>query len=126
MLKRDLILVQIEELGKMITQIISLRNTDGAGKIPELVQVVYDSLKIDRDFLMNTALHDIRHFLDGEDGAGLQRIEIAVKMLIEEAYLHPEKQRDLRRKARELLLYIQAHDTTYSIERVQLLEELNE
>ncbi|MDR0429288.1 MAG: hypothetical protein LBH58_02275 [Tannerellaceae bacterium] len=125
MLKRDFILTQIEELGKVIAQIIDLRNANAARKIPQLAQVVYDSLKIDRDFLMNTPCHDIRHFLDGEDGSGLQRIEIAVKVLIEEAYLHPEKQRELRLKAKELLDYIQARDTTYSLERIQLLEELN-
>ena len=45
MLKRDFIMVQIEELGKVIAQIIFNRNSnDGARKNPELIQSVYTSL----------------------------------------------------------------------------------
>ena len=46
MLKRDFIMVQIEELGKVIAQIIFNRNSnDGARKNPELIQSVYTFLK---------------------------------------------------------------------------------
>jgi Tfp pilus assembly ATPase PilU len=124
MLKRDFIMVQIEELGKVIAQIIGLRNENATRKIPQLVQVVYDSLKIDRDFLLSGEPHDIRQFLDGEDGAGLQRLEIAVKALLEEAYVDTDNAKAIRSKAKELLEYIQARDTTFSLERIQLLDEL--
>jgi Tfp pilus assembly ATPase PilU len=124
MLKRDFIMVQIEELGKVIAQIIEQRNANATRKIPQMIQVVYDSLKIDRDFLLNGEPHDIRQFLDGEDGAGLQRLEIAVKTLLEEARLDTENAREMRSKAKELLEYIQARDTTFSLERIQLLDEL--
>ena len=44
MLKRDFIMVQIEELGKVIAQIIFNRNSnDGARKNPELIQSVFTS-----------------------------------------------------------------------------------
>ena len=57
MLKRDFIMVQIEELGKVIAQIIFNRNSnDGARKNPELIQSVYTSLKLDNDFLLNTPI----------------------------------------------------------------------
>ncbi|MDH6303912.1 Tfp pilus assembly pilus retraction ATPase PilT [Parabacteroides sp. PF5-5] len=124
MLKRDFILVQIEELAKVITQIISQRNTDAARKIPQLVQGVYNSLKIDREFIMEASLKDIRQALDEEDSGGLQRMEITAKLLVEEAYLYPDKQRDIRTKAKEMLEYIQLHDITFSLERIQMLEEL--
>ena len=90
MLKRDFIMVQIEELGKVIAQIIFNRNSnDGARKNPELIQSVYTSLKLDNDFL-------------------------------------PEAQgKKLRARAKELLEYIQRNDTTFSLERVALLEEIN-
>lgn len=52
MLKRDFIMVQIEELGKVIAQIIFNRNANAARKNPELIQTVYSSLKLDQDFLM--------------------------------------------------------------------------
>jgi hypothetical protein len=51
-------------------------------------------------------------------------MDIAAKLLIEEAFLHPENQTALRLKAKEVLEYIQQHDTTFSLERIQLLEEL--
>jgi Tfp pilus assembly ATPase PilU len=124
MLRRDFIMVQIEELGKVIAQIIARRNVNDTKNIPQMVQVVYDSLKIDRSFLLSGEPHDIRHFLDGEDGAGLQRLEIAVKTLLEEAYIDTEKAKPIRSKAKELLEYIQARDNTFSLERVQLLDEL--
>ena len=67
MLKRDFIMVQIEELGKVIAQIIFNRNSnDGARKNPELIQSVYTFLKLDNDFLLNTPIDGIRTYLDGE------------------------------------------------------------
>lgn len=76
MLKRDFIMVQIEELGKVIAQIIFNRNSnDGARKNPELIQSVYTSLKLDNDFLLNTPIDGIRTYLDGDDSCGLQRME---------------------------------------------------
>ena len=65
MLKRDFIMVQIEELGKVIALIIFNRNSnDGARKNPELIQSVYTSLKLDNDFLLNTPIDGIRTYLD--------------------------------------------------------------
>ena len=65
MLKRDFIMVQIEELGKVIAQIIFNRNSnDGARKNPELIQSVYTSLKLDNDFLLNTPIEGIRTYLE--------------------------------------------------------------
>ena len=55
MLKRDLIMVQIEELGKMVAQVIFNRNNNAAGKNPELIQTVFENLKLDQDFLMNSS-----------------------------------------------------------------------
>ena len=117
MLKRDFIMVQIEELGKVIAQIIFNRNSnDGARKNPELIQSVYTSLKLDNDFLLNTPIDGIRTYLD----------ELATKTLLEESFLLPEAQgKKLRARAKELLEYIQRNDTTFSLERVALLEEIN-
>lgn len=93
MLKRDFIMVQIEELGKVIALIIFNRNSnDGARKNPELIQSVYTSLKLDNDFLLNTPIDGIRTYLDGDDSCGLQRMELATKTLLEESFLLPEAQ----------------------------------
>jgi hypothetical protein len=124
MLKRDFILIQIEELGKVIAQITSQRNTDAARKTPALIQSVYHSLNIDMDFLLHASPPETRRCLDGEDDAGLQRMEIAARLLLEEAFLKPGKQEELHLKAKELLEYLQANDTTFSLERIFLLEEL--
>lgn len=125
MLRRDFIMVQIEELGKVIARIVAQRNTDAARKIPQLVQTVYDSLKLDKEFLFQASPQEVKAYLDGEDGEGLKRLEITAKLLLEEAYLYPDKQTEIRRKAKELLEYIQANDTTFSIERINLLQELS-
>ncbi|MDR1582867.1 MAG: hypothetical protein LBS55_06345 [Prevotellaceae bacterium] len=120
-------MVQIEELGKVIAQIISQRDTDAARKNPVLIQTVYNSLKTDTDFLLHASPQDIRRQLDGEDGAGLQRMEIAARLMIEEAFLYPaERQKELRLKAKDLLEYVQTNDTTFSLERIFLLEELKQ
>ncbi|GHV49052.1 hypothetical protein FACS1894181_06740 [Bacteroidia bacterium] len=124
MLRRDFIMVQIEELGKVIAQIIGNRNTDAARKNTELIQVVYNSLRINSDYLLRTSAAEVRQHLNGDDNGGLQRMEIAAKLLMEEAFLHPGEQTTLRLKARELLEYIQQNDTTFSLERLQLLNEL--
>lgn len=125
MLRRDFIMVQIEELGKVITQIISQRNTDAARKTPVLIQGIYNSLKIDSDYLLNTLPEDIRLRLDDIDGEGIRRMEIAAKALIEESYIYPDRRQEFLLKAKELLTYIQANDGTFSLERVGLLEEIN-
>lgn len=119
-------MVQIEELGKMIAQVILNRNSnDGTHKNPELIQILYTSLKLNRDFLLNTSLDDIRRFLDCEDSQGLHRMEIAAKTLIEDSYLYPDPDSGrMLRRAKEILEYVQRLDTTFSLERVALLEEI--
>lgn len=119
-------MVQIEELGKVIAQIIFNRNSnDGARKNPELIQTVFTSLKVNRDFLLTTSLDDIRRFLDCEDSCGLYRMDMAAKTLIEESYQlsEPDNKRVLQR-AKELLEYVQQQDSTFSLERVALIEEI--
>ena len=126
MLKRDFIMVQIEELGKVIAKIIFNRNANAARKNPELIQTVYSSLKLDQDFLMTTSPEEILRSLDNEDNGGVLRLEIAIKTLIEDSYLQPENQPQILLRAKELLEYLQAHDSTFSLERVNLLNEIEE
>ena len=126
MLKRDFIKAQIEELGKVIAQIIFNRNANAARKNPELIQTVYSSLKLDQDFLMTTSPEEILRSLDNEDNGGVLRLEIAIKTLIEDSYLQPENQPQILLRAKELLEYLQAHDSTFSLERVNLLNEIEE
>lgn len=124
MLKRDFIMVQIEELGKVIAQIIFNRNANAARKNPALIQTVYNSLKLNPDDLMNASPADLIGSLDNGDGGGVQRLEIAIKALIEESYLQPEKQEEMLLRAKELLEYLQTHDNTFSFERVDLLDAI--
>lgn len=119
-------MVQIEELGKVIAQILFNRNANAARKNPELIQTVYSSLKLDPDFLMTTAPNEILRFLDNEDNGGVLRLEIAIKTLIEDSYLQPENQPQMLLRAKELLKYLQAHDSTFSLERVNLLNDIEE
>lgn len=126
MLKRDFIMVQIEELGKVILQIITNRNTNATRRIPELIQTVYSSLKLDRLALMAVPPEELIQRLDNDDNGGISRLEIAVKALIEESYLYPAEEQDMLQRAKTLLNYIQTHDNTFSLERVALLDELEQ
>ncbi len=117
-------MVQIEELAKVVLQIILNRHTGAARKIPAMIQTVYVSLKLDRETLMNSTPEELVSRLDQDDDGGIQRLEIAIKTLIEESYLYPDKQRDMLLKAKELLQYIQVHDNTFSLERVALLDDI--
>lgn len=118
-------MIQIEELGKMIAQIVFNRNNNMSGKNPELIQTIFRSLKIEPERLMTASLEDIRYFLDCEDGAGLYRMELAAKNLLEASYQEPEKGQALLERAREILRYVQQHDITFSLERVELLERID-
>lgn len=126
MLKRDFIMVQIEELAKVIAQIIFNRNANAARKNPELIQTVYSSLKLEEGFLMTAAPDEIIRFLDQGDDGGILRLELAIKALMENSYLHPADQPAMLLRAKELLEYVQAHDSTFSLERVQLLGEIEQ
>lgn len=126
MLKRDFIMVQIEELSKVILQIITNRNTNATRRIPELIQTVYSSLKLDRPTLMAVPPEELIRRLDSDDKGGILRLEIAVKALIEESYLYPAEEQDMLQRAKILLGYIQTHDNTFSLERVALLDELEQ
>lgn len=117
-------MVQIEELGKMIAQVVFNRNNNAADKNPELIQDVYDNLKLDQGYLMTTAPDDILRFLDNEDKGGILRLEVAIKTLIEESYLQPEKAQQILIRAKELLEYLQTHDNTFSLERVNLVNDI--
>ncbi|WP_299361441.1 hypothetical protein [uncultured Parabacteroides sp.] len=124
MLKRDFIMIQIEELAKIVLQIIMNRNTNAARHTPELIQTVYSSLKLDRPTLMTVPPEELIRRLDSDDNGGLLRLEIAVKTLIEESYFYPDKEQAMLQKAKVLLEYIQTHDKTFSLERVNMLDEL--
>lgn len=117
-------MVQIEELGKMIAQVVFNRNNNAADKNPALIQDVYDNLKLDQGYLMTTAPDDILRFLDNEDKGGILRLEVATKTLIEESYLQPEKAQQILIRAKELLEYLQTHDNTFSLERANLLNDI--
>ena len=73
---------------------------------------------------MTTAPDDILRFLDNEEKSGILRLEIAIKTLIESSYLQPKDQPAMLRRAKELLEYLQTHDTTFSLERVNLMNEI--
>ncbi|MCD7851954.1 MAG: hypothetical protein LUH63_20840 [Parabacteroides sp.] len=126
MLKRDFIMVQIEELAKVVLQLITNRNANAARRNPELIQTVYTSLKLDRPSLMTVPPEELIRRLDSDDGGGIPRLEIAVKTLIEESYLHPDEEQEMLQRAKLLLEYIQTHDNTFSLERVSLLDELEQ
>lgn len=119
-------MVQIEELAKVVLQLITNRNANAARRNPELIQTVYTSLKLDRPSLMTVPPEELIRRLDSDDGGGIPRLEIAVKTLIEESYLHPDEEQDMLQRAKLLLEYIQTHDNTFSLERVSLLDELKQ
>ena len=119
-------MVQIEELAKVVLQLITNRNTNAARRNPELIQTVYTSLKLDRPSLMTVPPEELIRRLNSDDGGGIPRLEIAVKTLIEESYLHPGEEQDMLQRAKLLLEYIQTHDNTFSLERVSLLDELEQ
>lgn len=126
MLRRDFIMSQIEELGKVIAQIINSRLTGATRKIPQLLQQVWDDLRIDSDLLLTKSPEEIRELLNREDGEGLRRMEIAAQTLIEAGYLEQgQRERQLLIKSQEILVYLQKHDGTYSLQRVSLLEEID-
>ena len=75
---------------------------------------------------MTTSPEEILRSLDNEDNGGVLRLEIAIKTLIEDSYLQPENQPQILLRAKELLEYLQVHDSTFSLERVNLLNEIEE
>lgn len=126
MLRRDFIMVQIEELGKVIAQLIAQRQMGATRRIPEQIQTVYDSLPLDRHMLLTASPEEVRRLLDREDSGGVLRMEIAIKALIEESYLYPDKKQAMLTRAKELLEYLQQTDVTFSFERVNLLTQIEE
>lgn len=118
-------MVQIEELGKVIAQIINKRNTGSTDRIPDQIEGVYNALRLDRDFLLNASPEEIRNFLEQEDSGGTLRMEVAIKALIEESYLYPSDKRVLLQRAKELLEFLQRTDNTFSFERIHQLQDID-
>lgn len=75
MLKRDFIMIQIEELAKVVLQIIMNRNTNAARHTPELIQTIYSSLKLDRPTLMTAQPEELVRRLDSDDNGGILRLD---------------------------------------------------
>ena len=74
MLKRDFIMVQIEEISKMIVQLVLNRNdgndgNNGNDKNPaqseDLLSTIYRSLKTDTAYLLAHSPEEIREYLAG-------------------------------------------------------------
>jgi len=120
-------MVQIEELGKVIAQLIAQRDTGARRHIPEQIQVVYDSLKLDNDLLLTAPPEKIRDLLNYEDSGGILRMEVAIKALIEESFYVESAERTKRLlRAQELLEYLQRTDNTFSFERINQLNEIGQ
>lgn len=117
-------MIQIEELGKAIARLTLNRNEHTPDRDPELVAGIYRSLQVDRALLMETGPAELRERLDGDDKAGLQRMELAAKTLLEESYrAATDEGMLLRSKAKQLLAFVQQNDTTFSLERMALLAD---
>lgn len=124
MLRRDLIMVLAEELGKAVTQLQKYRDSDDLDGGFPLIQKAYDSLHTNKAFLMEHSMDEIRSTFDEIDMEGLSRMELAAKVLYEESFHDPEEQDGMRQKVKEMLEYIQNNDSVYSIERIQLIGEI--
>lgn len=124
MLKRDFIMVQIEELGKALARLVFNRKSGkDLDKNPDLIEQAFTALKTDSAFLLGHSPEEIEQALNQDDGCGLQRMELAAKLLIEDSYVS-SLPFPLLNKAQELLYYLQIHDSTYSVERMMLLQEV--
>ena len=119
-------MIQIEELSKVVLQIIMNRKTNVTRHTPQLIQTVYSFLKLDRPTLMTVQPEELIRQLDCDDNGGILRLEIAVKTLIEESHLYPEEEEAMLKKAKIILEYIQTHDKTFSLERMNMLNELEQ
>lgn len=126
MLKRDFIMVQIEELGKIIAQLISARQlNNNASRSTEALSQVYSSLDIEPDYMLEASPEAILARLDEGGRSGLLRLEVAAQALMEDSFLNPVKKEQLLRKAKQLLQYIQMNDDTFSIERIEKISEID-
>ncbi len=121
MLRKDFFLAQIEAFTKAIAKLIFYRENGDTEQADKMLESIYSSLQVDKDFLLSHTPDEIKATLDKEN-TGIQQTEIAAKVLIEDSYLNNDKNKLY--KAQELLLYIQQHDKTYSIERMNLLDEI--
>ena len=115
-------MVQIEELGKVLTQLFDIRHDSNDGKSASLIDTLYTSLKIDRHQALTMDLETLRIKLDQGDHAGLQRMELIAKTMLEESFHNSIEVRALLTKAKDILTYIQKSDQTFSLERVELID----
>lgn len=124
MLKKDLIMIQFKELGKMVTQMVFNRENHAEYKNRDLIQTIYQTLHLTQGALMTSSLEDLLRLLDREDNGGFFRMELAARNLMEESFIQPKERTALLKRSKEILVYIQQHDKTYSIGRVMLLNEI--
>lgn len=119
-------MVQIEELGKIIAQLITARQlNNNASRSTEALKQVYSSLDIEPDYMLEAAPETILARLDEGGRSGLLRLEVAAQALMEESFLNPVKKEQLLCKAKQLLQYIQMNDDTFSIERIEKISEID-
>ena len=79
-------MVQIEELGKVLAQLFDIRHDSNDGKSESLIDTLYTSLKIDKHQALTMDLETLRIKLDQGDHAGLQRMELIAKTMLEESF----------------------------------------
>ena len=115
-------MVQIEELGKVLAQLFDIRHDSSDGKSASLIDTLYTSLKIDKHQALTMDLETLRIKLDQGDHAGLQRMELIAKTMLEESFHNSIEVRALLTKAKDILTYIQKSDQTFSLERVELID----
>ena len=115
-------MVQIEELGKVLAQLFDIRHDSNDGKSASLIDTLYTSLKIDKHQALTMDLETLRIKLDQGDHAGLQRMELIAKTMLEESFHNSIEARALLTKAKDILNYIKKTDQKFSLERVELID----
>ena len=81
-------MVQIEELGKALARLVFNRKSGkDLDKNPDLIEQAFTALKTDSAFLLGHSPEEIEQALNQDDGCGLQRLELAAKLLIEDSYV---------------------------------------
>ncbi len=120
MFKSDFLLKQLEDLAKLIARMASLRKELELEKAEKLLQEAYSSLNLEETKVLGM---DLTQEMGDDPKTAFFRLELIADLLVESYYMHGNSVLYLE-KAKSLLNFIQENSSTFSIEIIQKLEEI--
>ncbi len=127
MIQQDYLLKQIEELGKVISELISMRQEGSPDRKIEIIDKCYEMIGLNKNELISNSTDEIINYLNKKEIQNLEILESIANIMYEESFMiknKKDKQTQIE-KTYKLISYVDKNSNCFSFQRQQKLNEVS-